>query len=338
MSAITKWLHLFDLQFFADGASGSGEGGEGAGTGVESAAAGQSLEDLGVPHDKAERFRQRRSKMQKPAPEVVEQPPAEEPPAEEEKPAVMPWDDFMQIPENQQRLQAMMADRGKKATEAKAAAEATMGKLNPALETLSVMYGIETNDGQYDLDAIVNAVVNDDRAYAQRAEDLGVDISVAKQLEQANREKKMAEAREQALRKQQEKQDREFMLRQHFMSMQQQAAKLKELYPDFDLDRELQNPEFLQLTSPRENQNDPTRGWSVEKAFYALHAQELMDKQADVIARKVKADTAASIRSGVRPRENGSSASAAVQSTPDIRHMPKEERRAYIRNKYGGPG
>ena len=330
MSAITKWLHLFDLQFFADGASGSGEGGEGAGTGVDSAAAGQStLEDLGVPADKAERFRQRRAKKAPPVVEETHEESEPEPPAEE-APAVMGWDDFMQIPENQQRLQAMMADRGKKATEAKAAAEATMGKLNPALETLSVMYGIETNDGQYDLDAIVNAVVNDDRAYAQRAEDLGVDISVAKQLEQANREKKMAEAREQALRKQQEKQDREFMLRQHFMSMQQQAAKLKELYPDFDLDRELQNPEFLRYTSP-------DVGQSVEQAFYALHHDAILQQQADVIARKVKADTAASIRSGVRPRENGSSASAAVQSTPDLKHMTREERLAYIKGKYG-PG
>ena len=103
-----------------------------------------------------------------------------------------------------------------------------------------------------------------------------------------------------------------------------------EQYPDFDLDRELQNPEFLRYTSPEVGQ-------SVEQAFYALHHDAILQQQADVIARKVKADAAASIRSGVRPRENGSSASAAVQSTPDLKHMTREERLAYIKGKYG-PG
>ena len=314
------------LQFFADGASGGGEGGEGAETGADTGAADRTLEDLGVPADKAERFRQRRSKRQS----TVEQPPAEEPLAPEESPA-MSWDDFMAVPENQQRLQAMMADRGKKATEAKNAAEATMQKLNPALELIASKYGIVPNeDGQFDIDSITQAVTNDDSYYEQRAEDLGVDISVAKQLEQANRERKMAEARELALRKQQEKADREFQLRQHFMGMQQQAKKLQELFPDFDLQRELQDPRFLKLTSP-------DIGMSVEDAFYSMHHDAILQQQAEAIARRAKADAAASIRSGVRPRENGGSATAAVSATPNMKTMTREERRAYIRGKYGGP-
>ena len=323
MSAKFKWLRIFDIQFFADGAAGSGEGGEGAETGVETGAADRTLEDLGVPPEKAERFRQRRAKTQ---PVAAEQP-EPEPVAEEAAPAAMSWDDFMQIPENQQRLQTMMADRGRKATEAKNAAEATMQKLNPALELIASRYGIEAIDGQYDIDAITRAITDDDSYYEQRAEDLGVDIQVAKQLEQANRERKMAEAREMALRKQQEKQERDYQLQQHFMGMQQQAKKIQEIYPDFDLQKELQDPQFLRWTSPE-------GGMSVEQAFYALHHDAILEQQADVIARKVKADTAASIRSGVRPRENGSSAAAAVTSTPDLKHMTREERRAYIMGKY----
>lgn len=327
------------LQFFADGAAGSGEGGEGAATGVDSvdagrstgvgaADAGQRLEDLGVPREKAELFRKRRAKTQAPVVQAPAEQPAEETPPQENP--TMSWDDFMQIPENQQRLQSMMAARGKDAAAAEKVAAATMQKINPALELLALKYGIEAVDGQYDLDAITRAVTNDDSYYAQRAEALGVDIEVAKQLEQANRGRKLAEAREQALLKQQQKQEREFQLQQHFMGMRKQAEELKKYFPDFDLQRELQDPNFLRYTSPE-------IGMSVTDAFYSIHHDAIMQQQAEAIARRAKADAAASIRSGARPRENGSAATAAVSATPDIKHMTKEDRRAYIMAKYG-PG
>jgi len=335
MSAkVLKWLPIFHIQFFADGGA-SGSGGDGGGdggadSGVSAGAADRSLEDLGVPPEKAERFRQRKAKRQPPVIED-EEPVTEPEPVEEAAPAAMGWDDFMQIPENQQRLQAMMADRGKKATEAKQAAEATMQKLNPALELIAARYGIQAVDGQFDIDAITNAITNDDSYYEQRAEEMGVDVEVAKQLEQANMERKRAEAREQALRAQQEKADREFQLRQHFNKMQQEAVKLKELFPDFDLQRELANPVFFQRTAPGPN------SMSVEDAFYSMHHNEILQGQVESLARRIKADAGANIRSGVRPKENGSSSTAAVSATPNIKQMTREERRAYIRQKYGAP-
>ena len=317
------------LQFFAEGAAGSDGGGEGAESGVDTGDAGRTLEDLGVPADKAERFRKRQGKKAERIAAAPVEPSEEAAPEPEPEPPKMSWDDFMQVPENQQRLQTMMAERGKKATDARDEAMAIMAKLNPALEILSANYGIEMKDGAFDLDAITKAVTSDDSYYERRAEDLGVDVSVAKQLEMANMERKRAEAREQALRQQQEKAERDFQLRQHFQSMQQQAAKLKEIYPDFDLERELQNPAFFERTAP--GQKHPM---SVEDAFYSIHHDAIMEKQAEAIARKAKADAAANIRSGVRPRENGSAASAAVSATPDIKHMTRGERLAYIKAKY----
>ena len=319
-----KWL-----QFFADGASG-GDGGEGAGTGVEAGAADRSLEDLGVPADKAERFRQRKAKAQPPVVQEAAQP-DQEPAAEEpvENPT-MGWDEFMALPENQQRLQAMMAERGRKATEEREAAAQTMQKLNPALELIASRYGLQAVDGQYDLDAIVQSITNDDSYYEKRAEDLGVDVDVAKQLEMANMERRRAEAQAEAMRRQQEKQERDFQLRQHFNKMQQEATQLRQIFPDFDLNRELQDPVFLQRTSPE-------GGMSVTDAFYSIHHDAIMQKQAEAIAKKAKADVAAAVRSGVRPKENGGSATAAVSATPNIRQMTKEERRAYIMNKYRAP-
>ena len=323
MSNNYRWL-----QFFADGASGGAEGGDGADTGVTTDAAGRSLEELGVPSDKAERFRERRKQKQAAAAPEQEEAPAPEEQAEAAKSAIPDWDSFMAVPENQQRLQAMMADRGKKATEEKKAAEAAMARFNPALELIAARYGIEPDEkGGYDIDAITKAVTDDDSYYERQAEDLGVDVAVAKQLEQAKLERKRAEAREQAMRAQKEKEEREFQLRQHFMAMQQQERALQQIYPNFSLQQELQNPRFFQLTSPEV-------GMSVEDAFYSIHHNEIMQQQAEAIASRARADAAASIRSGVRPRENGSSASAPASGTPDLRAMTRDQRRAYIKNKY----
>lgn len=172
MSVDFKWL-----QIFADGASG-GDGGDGAGTGVTSADAGQAgviaddagqrLEALGVPKDKAEKYAKRMKKNQpaaeKPA-ETEAQQPAEQP---QQKASMPSWDEFMQSPENKQRLESMMAARGRNATEARNAAEEQMAKLAPALELLSARYGKEAKDGQYDIDALIEAVTGDDCRYGER--------------------------------------------------------------------------------------------------------------------------------------------------------------------------
>ena len=313
MSEKFKWL-----QFFADGAAGGdGDGGDGAGTGVDTGAADRTLEELGVPRDKAERYRARKAKSAK-----AETPPRDQGNGQgQAAPKGPSWEDFFAIPENKQKLQNMMAERGKSATEAKAAADAQMEKLNPMFRLLGERYGIEANDGVYDADAIVKAVTEDDSYYEDKALELGVTADVARQLEQADQLRQQQE-REQAQR------ERQAQLQEHFDRMQQQADALKKLYPDFDLQRELQDPEFVRRTAPGS-------GMSVEDAFYSLHHGEVMQRQAEQIALRARADAAAGFRANqARPRENGSSATGAVQAEPNLRAMTHEQRLAYIKAKY----
>ena len=355
MSEKFKWL-----QFFADGAAGGdGDGGDGAETGVETGAADRTLEELGVPRDKAERYRARKAKSSARA---------ETPPQDQGNgngraaPQGPSWDDFMAIPENKQKLQNMMAERGRSATEAKAAADAQMEKLDRVYRLLTEVMGIgekglradaaggrgsrtgitaaapladrretgpETADaarrtGVYDTDAIVKAVTDDDSYYEDKALELGVTTEVARQLDQADAYREQQQ-REQA------RQQREAQLQEHFNKRQAQADSLKKLYPDFDLQRELQNPEFVRRTAPGS-------GMSVEDAFYSLHHGEVMQQQAEQIALRARADAAAGFRANqARPRENGSSATGAVQAEPNLRAMTHEQRVAYIKAKYPRP-
>lgn len=332
MSAKTKWFPIFYIQFFADGASG-GDGGDGAGTGTaagdNAADAGRDLEALGVPREYAERHKQRMDKRRgKAAP--AQQAPAEtakpsQPQQEAEASAASDggneWDAFFSKQENKDKLQQMMAERGKAATEAKNAASAQMEKMAPMLKLLGEKYGVKpTEDGSYDVDAITKAMGDDDSLYEEKALEMGVNVDVAKQLVHA-------EELEQQQREAEAKAQRDAMLQEHFNKVRQQGAQLKELFPDFDLDRELQDPEFVRRTAPG--------ALSVEDAYYSLHHREIMQRQAESIARRAKQTAAAAVQSGsARPRENGSAATASAAVTPNMRAMSRADRLAYIKAKY----
>ena len=329
MSKFMKW---FSLQFFADGASG-GDGGEGgAGTGVESADAGQdNLEALGVPREYAERHRQRTAKRGKataaPAQTGEEKP--ENTPAPKSAEAAAPndggnnteWDAFFAKPENQSRLQQMMAERGKSATAAKKAADEQMAEFAPALRLLGEKYGIKPDEnGAYDLKAVSKAVTDDDSYYEDKALELGVSTDVARKLEQAEemeQRQKEAEARAQ----------RQKQLEEHFNRVRSQAKTLEELVPGFNLDNALQDPEFVRRTAPGMIPAD--------EAYVGMHYKEIMQRQAEEISRLSKIAAAKNVAAGgVRPRENGNAATASVSATPDMRKMSREDRRAYIMSKY----
>lgn len=318
------------LQFFADGASG-GDGGEGAAsTGDNAADAGRDLEALGVPREYAERHKQRMDRKRGKAA------PAQEAPVETAKPSQPSqeaeaqaandggsneWDAFFSKQENKDKLQQMMAERGKAATEAKNAANAQMEKLSPMLRILGEKYGIKPgDDGSFDLDALSEAVTKDDSYFEEKALEMGVSVDVARKLEQAD-------ALEQQQKQAEEKAKRAALLQEHFNRVQEQAKAVQEIIPGFDLNQAMQDPEFVRRTAPGMIPAD--------EAYIGMHYKEILKQQAADIARRSKQAAAANVAAGgSRPRENGSSAMAAVSATPDMRAMSREQRRAYIMKKY----
>jgi len=95
------------------------------------------------------------------------------------------------------------------------------------------------------------------------------------------------------------------------------AAKVKEKFPDFDLETEIQNPHFMGMLE---------RGIDVEHAYKVLHFDELMQDNVSRAMRssaKATADTIAA--RGNRPKENGGNSSAIVYKT-DVSKLSKAER------------
>lgn len=306
--------------FHPDGGAPAGDGG-GADTGVSSADPGPSLEDLGVPQDKADRFRKRKAKGQRPTPAPEPAAPADPAPAAQQtEQKAMSFDEFIKIPENNARMQQIMSERVNRVARDKTE---YVSKLSPALELIASRYGIKANDdGSYDAEAITKAIQDDDSYYENKALELGVDVETAKRIDKLETENKR---NEEAMQRQQ----REQQLREHFMKMQAQANDVQAIMPGFKLEDAINDPAFVRLTSPEV-------GMTVKQAVWALHGDEIREQEANAIAQRAKIDAANAIRSGYRPRENGSS-SAAVSQAPNIKTMSRDERRAYIMQKYRPP-
>lgn len=333
MSKVWKWL-----QFFADGASG-GDGGDGAGTGVTSADAGQSagvttddagqrLEKLGVPKEKAERFRKSMERRGAKPPEAPDEPPADgveavkEPRDEKKRDVKKEVDDFLADPEHQKYVQSIIAERGKKATEASNQATETMRKIDPLVQLFAKHYKIEAKDGNVDIDAIVKAATEDDYFFEDEALEKGESVEKVKSDWQQEREEA-----------QRQEEERRRVLDERFHSMLQQTPAIQQEYPGFDLNAELMHPEFVNMTLPTEYGG---LGWDARRAYRALHQDDLEKAQVDAIAERALADAArARSANQARPRENGSS-SAAVSMKQDpyalMRSMTHKERLAYIKN------
>lgn len=110
----------------------------------------------------------------------------------------------------------------------------------------------------------------------------------------------------------------EIRLREHYVRLAQQAEALKAVYPDFDLAREMQNPDFVRLTAPGVDIDPGT-------AYEIIHRRDL---QKDVRAAERRRISRAIQSGSYRPAENalaGSHASTPVHTDP--RNLSTEDRK-----------
>lgn len=315
-----------DLQLFGgEGAGGSGAG-DGAGgdggqaAGVEAADPGrQRLLDKGVPAAVLAKYSRSYQRPSAPAAQQADRG-GEDPddadvpesPAEETKSTKPSWEEISKDPDYQEGIQSMMRARLKAD---KGAAE-NLKALAPALEVLARNYKLDISKG-VDYAALAKAVEDDNQYYEDKALDMGVDVETAKKADQDERT---------TARVQREHQDelQQQMYDQHMARLEQQAAKMKQMFPGFDLRTELRNPVFSRMTSPGVN-------LSLKDAYFAVHREELEAQSAQVVAQKTMEKAAAAIQSGSRrPVEAGTASQApSVYNPKTYDQMTPEERKAF---------
>ena len=319
---MNEYLKL-NLQFFAGEGTGGEGGGEGATSGDNATVdAGQKLRELGVPEDK---IRRRAKYTNNAANSAVntdqnadvevgtnEQAAAAKNPAEDKKtdtPTRMSWDDIMADPEYNKQMQAVVQSRLRSAK----GAEEALGKVTPALELLARKYDLDP--ANIDYDALAKKISDDDGYYEDKALSMGVSVETAKKIDQQERDT----ARQQ---REEARTLEDLKLRRHYDGLVQQGDAMKKVFPNFDLNKELQNPAFARMTSPN-------IGISVEDAYYAVHRNEIQTAAMRATMQQTRQKISNSIQAGSRrPDEAGASGQAPSVTTFDYRNASREQREA----------
>lgn len=179
--------------------------------------------------------------------------------------------------------------------------QSQLDEIAPIKQMLMDKYGARD-----DWNAIKQAIEDDDSYYEDEANERGIPVEVLKELKKTERENEF-------LNNQMREAENQRRADEVYSRWAQQSEKLKEKFPDFDLETELQNPVFKAMLS------NPRMETSVEQAYISTHYDELLANGMAYATKKATESAVNNIMSrGARPSENGvSSASVGVVTKTD---------------------
>ena len=195
--------------------------------------------------------------------------------------------------------------------------ETQLSQQKPVLDMLMQRYKIA--DG--DLGKLTQAIENDNAYWSQAAEEAGMSVEQYKQFQKLQRENAQLI---QAQRRAQSQQAAEKQLQKWY----QEAEAMKADYPDFDLGRESQDPQFLSMLRS---------GVPVKLAYEVMHMDEIKSTVAQTTAQQTEKQVVEGIRAkGARPAENGTSSQSGFVVKDDPAKWTKKDRAEIVRRVQRG--
>lgn len=188
---------------------------------------------------------------------------------------------------------------------------------NDVIGLVAKKYGISTDK----MGDIREALESDDVFWEEAAADQGMTVNSYKKMVKL-------EAENEALHKAREEAERKNQKDAVFQKWDREAEELKRMYPQFDLQSEIQDKRFLDLMGA---------GIDMRTIYETLHHDEILPALMQQTAKAATKQQAAAARSGqMRPAENGMSSRPAAQTVKDPAKMTKEERQEYARRAARG--
>ena len=195
--------------------------------------------------------------------------------------------------------------------------ETQLSQQKPILDMLMQRYKIA--DG--DLGKLTQAIENDNAYWSQAAEEAGMSVEQYKQFQKLQRENAQLL---QAQRRSQSQQAAQQQLQKWY----QEAEAMKADYPDFDLGRESQDPQFLSMLRS---------GVPVKLAYEVMHMDEIKSTVAQTTAQQTEKQVVEGIRAkGARPAENGTSSQSGFVVKDDPAKWTKKDRAEIVRRVQRG--
>lgn len=181
-------------------------------------------------------------------------------------------------------------------------------KMKPMLDLLAGKYGVKSDD----IDGLVKAINDDDSLIESMAMEAGMTVEQYRYTESLRREN--AE-----LKRAEEERKRVEEGNRFYKTMLDQSEQVKALYPQFDLEAELQNSTFMEAMR--------VPGVSVRTAYELAHRDEIIAPAMAMAAQKATEAVTSSIKArGMRPTENGLGNGSGLQVATDVSKMTRAQR------------
>lgn len=178
--------------------------------------------------------------------------------------------------------------------------------LAPTLEMLSKKYGVDASD----IEALNKAIEDDDAYYEEEALQKGVSVEQLKTIHKMEREN--AE-----LKRQMQEQEVRENANKIYSKWLEQAEALKSVYPNFNLETELQNTRFVELLKSNID---------VRTAFEVMHKDEIVGSAMQFTAQQTKQKVVNSIiANGARPTENGTGSQSSAVVKSDVSQLSNKD-------------
>ena len=310
-----SYLPMLSLQVFAEGgaAAGAGDGGTAQGQGVTEAAALPQTKGVKNPLADVKYGIQEESA---PAAEVQV-----ETVAQPDRKAEF---DKLMKGEYKDLFDAWAQDTVQKRLKGQKEIVDKYNSLLPTLETLAKNYGVDATD----IEALNRAVEDDDKYLEAEALEEGKTVQQLREDRKKDRAIKQMERENSELKAQMDEVRRQENGKKLYDTWMQQAEETMKIYPSFQIETEMNNPQFVALL--RSNID-------VRTAYEVTHKDEIISGAMQFTAKTVESKLAKKIASnGARPTENGMSSGSAAVVKSDVSQLSKEDRAEIIRRVQRG--
>lgn len=184
------------------------------------------------------------------------------------------------------------------------ALEKQVADAQPVIDMLMERYGSK------DIPSLMTALEGDSAYWQDAADEAGMSVSQYMEFQKLQRENR-------ALLQQQEAAVNQQKADAQLAQWTMEAEALKQNYPQFSLEEEAQNPEFVRLLQA---------GTPMEHAYKVLHLDEILTDTRNVTAAYTQKQVTENIKArGQRPQEAGLNSNNAITYKTDIESMSKQD-------------
>lgn len=186
----------------------------------------------------------------------------------------------------------------------------TIDRQSAVMERLIQRFGVD------DPEELCKAIDNDNAFWEASAMEAGLDVETYKKMKSLQRDAERGRRIEQELKRRQQAQAQ-------YSRWLAEAEELKGIYPEFDLNAELQNDDFKRIVG-QPNAQYPI---SMRQAYEIIHHDEIVSGIRKKAERETQKRVVDNIKSrGTRPVEGAVSAQGGVTYKKDVTRLTKADR------------